>query len=95
MKEIIVTKEHVDEVPSFIKETQINFTFNGEAGNFNIQNVAGSISYEVSYLVGYAHWNPTWDAFPTHTTFSENGVIDYTEFLEAFKERFGVEIPRN
>lgn len=42
MKEIIVTNEFVDEVPGFIKETQVNF---------NIQNVAGEISYEVSYLV--------------------------------------------
>ena len=88
MKEIIVTNEFVDEVPEFIKETQINFTFNGEAGNFNIQNVA-----EVSYLVGYAHWNPSIPDYPSYTTFSENGVIDYVEFLEAFKTKFGVEIP--
>lgn len=93
MKEIIVTNEFVDEVPGFIKETQVNFTFNGEAGNFNIQNVAGEISYEVSYLVGYAHYNPSIPDYPSYITFSENGVIDYAEFLEAFKTKFGVEIP--
>lgn len=95
MKEIVITNESVNEVPGFIKETTINFTFDGEAGNFNIQNVAGGVTYEVSYLVGYANWNPTWEAYPTHTTFSHEGVIDYTEFLEVFKNKFGIEIPHN
>lgn len=93
MKEIIITNEVVNEVPGFIKETQINFTFNGEAGNFNIQNVAGEKSYEVSYLIGYAHWNPSIADYPAHITFSKSGAIDYSEFLSAFKEKFGIEIP--
>nr|DAD61758.1 MAG TPA: hypothetical protein [Caudoviricetes sp.] len=91
-KEIVITNKVVNEVEGFIKETVVTFEFNGEPGTFTIQDVSDDIYYEVSYLLGYAYWSPTVYGYQSSSTFS-NDVIDYSEFLRAFEEKFGNEIP--
>ena len=93
MKEIVITDKVVNEVEGFIKETVVSFEFDGEDGTFTIQDVSDDIYYEVAYLLGYARWSPTIDEYPSSTTFSNDGIFDYHPFLEAFKNKFGNEIP--
>jgi|GEM_PF-6084967 hypothetical protein len=93
MKEIVITNKIVNEVEGFIKETIISFEFDGESGTFTIQDMDDDIYYEVSYILGYAYWSPTIDEYQSSTTFNNDGIIDYREFLKAFETKFGNEIP--
>lgn len=93
MKEIVITNKIVNEVEGFIKETTVEFSFDGETGTFTITDIDGEISYEVAYLLGYARWNPCVDDYVSSTTFNNDGIFDYRPFLEAFKNKFGNEIP--
>ena len=93
MKEIVITNKVINEIEGFIKTTTISFEFDGENGTFEIQDVFDDIYYEVSYLLGYARWSPMIDDYPSFTSFHNDGLFDYRPFLEAFKNKFGNEIP--
>lgn len=93
MKEITIINTEKMGVDEFSTEITY-FEFDGYEGCFTKTTIGNpddcEIEYEATYITGYAAWNVTTDA--VNTTFT-NDVIDYSEFMEAFKHKFGVEIP--
>lgn len=93
MKEITIVNVDKMGFGNFNTET-IKFMFDGYEGRF-IKTTLGDpsdceIEYEAGYLTGYAAWNATSDH--ANTCFG-NTSMDLSEFMKAFKEKFGIEIP--
>lgn len=87
MKEIIIVNEAVQEIEDICKDTIIEFTFDGVEGRYSCNEMSGETLREVSYGLLYANWN-TVEGYPNHFP-----QTVYPEFMEAFKAKFGVEIP--
>ena len=91
MKEIKITKSERMGFDSFRTET-IYFVFDEYEGRFIKTFMPYGVEYEVGYTTAYANWNTA--SRSATTLFNTNeGLINYTEFLQAFKEKFGIEIP--
>ena len=87
MNELIITNEAVHELEGFYKDTIIEFTFDGVEGRYSCNEMSGETLREVSYGLLYANWN-TVEGYPNHIP-----QTVYPEFMEAFKAKFGIEIP--
>ena len=87
MKEITVKNVAVQELEGFYKDTIIEFAFDGIDGRYSCNEMNGETLREVSYALLYANWN-TVEGYPNHFP-----QTVYPEFMEAFKAKFGIEIP--
>ena len=87
MKEITVKNVAVHELEGFYKDTIIEFAFDDIDGRYSCNEMNGETLREVSYALLYANWN-TVEGYPNHFP-----QTVYPEFMEAFKAKFGIEIP--
>ena len=87
MKEITITNVSVHELEGFYKDTITEFEFDGIDGRYSCNEMSGETLREVSYGLLYANWN-TIEGYPNHTP-----QIVYQDFMTAFKEKIGIEIP--
>ena len=93
MKELIIVSDELREENEFGYFRVVKFNFNDFEGTFTSLTICGLQSNDVYYRLGYAAWNRC-------NTISQNtfkrdvdDIFHYTEFLQAFKEKFGIEIP--
>lgn len=87
MKEIIITNVAVQEIEGICKDTITEFTFDGVDGRYSCNEMNGETLREVSFGLLYANWNSI-EGYPNHFP-----QTVYPEFMEAFKAKFGIEIP--
>ncbi len=87
MKEITITNVSVHELEGFYKDTIIEFTFDGVEGRYSCNEMSDETLREVSFGLLYANWNSI-EGYPNHFP-----QTVYPEFMTAFKNKFGVEIP--
>ena len=93
MKELIIVSDELREENEFGYFRVVKFNFNDFEGTFTSLTICGLQSNDVYYRLGYAAWNRC-------NTISQNtfkrdvdDIFHYAEFLQAFKEKFGIEIP--
>lgn len=93
MKELIIVSDELREENEFGYFRVVKFTFNDFEGTFTSLTICSLQSNDVYYRLGYAAWN----RYKTisQNTFKEDvdDIFHYSEFLTAFAEKFGIEIP--
>lgn len=93
MKELVIVSSEIKEENEVGYFKVVKFTFDGFEGTFTSLTLCGLQSNDVHYRLGYAAWN----RYKTisQNTFKEDvdDIFHYSEFLTAFAEKFGIEIP--
>nr|DAY22971.1 MAG TPA: hypothetical protein [Caudoviricetes sp.] len=89
MKELVVVNQELKEVNTDSALEVVKFTFNDIEGRFAITSLASSNIFHI-YWNGFATWSNGIEWWDTDTTFEKDRD---NEFVEAFKEKFGIEIP--
>lgn len=93
MKELIIVSDELREENEFGYFRVVKFTFDGFGGKFTSLVLAGLVSNDIMYRLGYAAWDRN-NNLTQNTFMAEvDELFHYTEFLKAVKEKFGVEIP--
>lgn len=89
MKEITMVRTEKMGFGDF-RADSIYFMFDGYEGRFIKTIMPYGMEYDVGYLVAYANWNSS--GLVSNTMFGGT-CIDLSEFITAFKNKFGIEIP--
>ena len=89
MKELVIIKTDKMGFDSFSTETTY-FTFDGCEGRFIKTSIGDKVEYEAGFMTGYAAWNTVSD---TANTCFGNTSMDLSEFMNAFHNKFGIDIP--
>ena len=93
MKEIIIVSDEIKEENEVGYFRVVKFAFNGFEGKFTSLVLCGLVSNDISYRLAYAAWDRVGN-ISQNTFMSEvDDIFNYSEFLEAVKEKFGIEIP--
>ena len=93
MKELVIVSTEIREENETGFFKVIKFTFNGVEGTLTNMNICGMEINDVSYNLGYASWNGY--RIISQNTFSkaDDDIFHYSDFINAFKNKFGIEIP--
>ena len=93
MKELVILSNEIREENEMGFMKVVKFNFNNIEGSFPTTNICGMEMNDVHYNLGYASWDKQHNI--SQNTFSRNDddLFHYTEFLEAFNAKFGLEIP--
>ena len=93
MKEIVIISDEVKEENEVGYFRVVKFTFDGFEGKFTSLVLTGLQSNDLMYRLGYAAWDRK--GILSQNTFMKDvdDLFNYSEFLEAVKEKFGIEIP--
>lgn len=89
MKELVVVNRELKNVNKDSALEVVKFIFDGIEGRFTITTLGHSNVYHL-YYNGFATWSNDlewWDADTTFDTKKDS------EFIEAFRNKFGIEIP--
>ena len=89
MKELVVVNQELKEVNADSALEAIKFIFNNVEGIFTVTTLAKSNIFHL-YWNGFATWSDTIEWWDTDSTFKTEK--DY-EFIETFRNKFGIEIP--
>lgn len=94
MKELTIVKTENMKYKGFrdFEVETIYFSFDGIEGRFMKTMFDTWTEYEVKFISGYAAWNTAGDSSRLNTCFG-NTSMDLSEFMLAFKEKFGIKIP--
>jgi hypothetical protein len=93
MKELVILSDVVKEENEVGSFRVIKFTFDGFEGKVTTMTLCGLQSNDVIYRLAYAAWDR--QGYISQNTFMSevDDIFHYSEFLVAFKEKFGIEIP--
>ena len=89
MKDLVIINRELKDVNSDSALEVVKFTFSDIEGRFTITTLGHSNVYHL-YYNGFATWSNDLEWWDVDTSF--NKECD-SEFLEAFKNKFGIEIP--
>lgn len=93
MKELMIIKTEKMSYKGWFQNFSVEkniFLFNGFEGHFIKTTFEDWVEYQVMYMTGYAIWNS--NSSIGDTCFG-NTTINLADFMSAFKEQFGMEIP--
>lgn len=93
MKELVILSNETREENEMGFMKVVKFNFNNIEGSFSTTNICGMEMNDVSYNLGYASWDRCNNISQNTFSKSDDDLFHYVEFLEAFKEKFGIEIP--
>lgn len=89
MKELIIIDRELKEVNADSALEVAKFTFNNVEGRFTVTTLGKSSIYHI-YYNGFATWSNEIEWWETDTTFD---IEKDKEFIEAFRNKFGIEVP--
>jgi len=90
MKELIIVSTEVNEENEDRYSKIIKFTFDGFKCTYIVSNYCGIRTFNVLYGLKYAVWTEAIGWWNTDTIFNKEKD---KEFLEAFRNKFGIKIP--
>ena len=93
MKELVIVNTEVREENEMGFFRVVKFMFDGHEGTFTTTNICGMEMNDLSFNLGFASWDRQCNISKNTFNESDNDLFHYTEFLEAFNEKFGIEIP--
>ena len=93
MKELVILSTDVKEENEMGFFKVVKFSFNDIEGTFTTTNICGMEMNDISYNLGYASWDKCGNISKNTFSLNDDDLFHYTEFLEAFNEKFGIEIP--
>ena len=93
MKELTITNTEIREENETGFFKVVKFMFNGIEGTVTNMNICGMEINDVHYNLGYASWNGYKNISQNTFSKADDDLFNYSEFLNAFKSEFGIEIP--
>lgn len=93
MKELVILSNEIREENEMGFFKVVKFMFNGHEGTFTTTNICGMEMNDVAFNLGFASWDRSGNVSKNTFTEVDNDIFNYSEFLEAFNEKFGIEIP--
>ena len=93
MKELVILGTEVREENEMGFFKVVKFEFNGHEGVFTTTNICGMEINDVSFNLGFASWDRSGNISKNTFTNDDNDIFQYDEFLNAFNEKLGIEIP--